>query len=139
MLTATECQHLKCTKLVSNLRDESHYVTHYRCLQFYLDHGLVLTRIHRVVAFVQRPLMLSFVAYCNEQRKNAKSEFESNLYKLLANSFYGKTCENVRWRCNARLIADKKSSSEPSQKPTTSVRRSSTMTSQWWNVPKQKF
>ena len=43
MLAATECQHLKCTKLVTNLRDKSHYVTHYRCLQFYLDHGLVLT------------------------------------------------------------------------------------------------
>jgi len=43
MLDATEYQHLKCTKLVSNLRDKSGYVTHYRCLQFYLNHGLVLT------------------------------------------------------------------------------------------------
>jgi len=88
-------------------------------LQFYLDHGLVLTRIHRVVAFTQHPFMLLYVAYYNEQRKNAKSEIESNLYMLLANSFYGKTCENVRRRCNVRLIADEKSSSEPSQKPTT--------------------
>ena len=85
MLDATECPHLKCTKLVSNLRKKSHYVTHYRCLQFYLDH-------------VQRPFMLPFITYCNEQRKNAKSEFKSNLYKLLANSFYGKTCEKVRGR-----------------------------------------
>jgi len=108
MLAATECRHLKCTKLVSNLRDKSHYVTHYRCLQFYLDHGLVLTRIYRVVAFAQRPFILPFVTYCNEQRKNAKSQFESNLYKLLANSFYGKTCKNVRRRCNVRLITDKK-------------------------------
>jgi len=69
MLAVTECQHLKCTKLVSNLHDKSHYVTPYRCLQFYLDHGLVLTRIHRVVAFAQRPFMLLFVTYCNEQRK----------------------------------------------------------------------
>ena len=52
--------------------------------------------------------MLPFITYCNEQRKNAKSEFESNLYKLLANSFYGKTCENVRRRCNIRLISDEK-------------------------------
>ena len=52
--------------------------------------------------------MLPFVTYCNEQRKNVKSEFESNLYKLLANSFYGKTCENVHRRCNVRLISDKK-------------------------------
>jgi len=52
--------------------------------------------------------MLPFVAYCNEQRKNAKSKFESNLYKLLANSFYSKTCENVCWRGNVHLIADEK-------------------------------
>jgi len=139
MLASTEYQRLKCTKLVWNLRDKSHYVTHYRCLQFYLDHGLVLTGIHRVVAFAQCPFMLPFVACCNEQRKNAKSKFESNLYKLLANSFYGKTCENVRRRCNVLLIADEKSLSEPLQKPTTSVRRSSTTTSQWWNATKQKY
>jgi len=42
------------------------------------------------------------------REKNAKSEFESNLYNLLANSFYGKTCENVRRRCNVRLIANEK-------------------------------
>ena len=78
-------------------------------LQFYLDHGLVLTRIHRVVAFTQHPFMLPFVAYCNEQRKNAKSEFKSNLYILLANSLYGKTCKNVHRRCNVGLIADEKS------------------------------
>ena len=29
MLNATECRHLKCTKLVSNLRNKSHYVMHY--------------------------------------------------------------------------------------------------------------
>jgi len=69
MLAATKCQHLKCMKLVSNLCDKSHYVTHYRCLQFYLDHRLVLTGIHRVMAFALRPFMLSFVTYCNEQRK----------------------------------------------------------------------
>ena len=106
MLGATECRHLKCTKLVSNLRDKLHYVTHYRSLHFYLNHGLILTQIHHVMAFTQCPFMLPFVAYCNEQRKNAKSEFESDLYKLLVNSFYGKTCENVPRRCNIRLIAD---------------------------------
>ena len=40
--------HFPCTKLVSNLRDKSRYVTHYRCLQFYLAQGLVLDKIHRL-------------------------------------------------------------------------------------------
>ena len=38
--------------------------------------------------------------------KNAKSDFESSLYKLIANSFYGKSVENIRNRSNIRLISD---------------------------------
>jgi len=82
------------------------YVTHYCCLQFYLAHGLVLDKIHRVLAFTQRMYMLPFIKFCNDGRKNTKSEFESSLYKLIANTFYCKTVENVRKRANVRLIAD---------------------------------
>ena len=49
-----------------------------------------------------------FIRYCNEQRKNADSEFESGLYKLFANAFYGKMVENVRNRVNIKLLADPK-------------------------------
>ena len=60
-----------------------------------------LTKIHRVVAFTQRAFMLPFIKFCNDGRKNARwknarSDFESSLYKLLANAFYGKTVENVQ-------------------------------------------
>ena len=40
--------------------------------------------------------------------KNADTEFESGLYKLFGNSFYGKTVENVRKRSNVRLVSDRK-------------------------------
>ena len=79
-----------------------HYVTHYRCLQFSLTHGPVLDKIHRVVTFTQHTYMLPFIKICNDGRKNAKSEFESSLYKLIANVFYGKMVENVRKRANVR-------------------------------------
>ena len=106
MQDVTGVAHFLCTKLVSNLCDKTRYITHYRCLQFYLAHGLVLDKIHRVVAFSQRTYMLPFIKFCNDGRKNVKSEFESSLYKLIANAFYGKTVENVRKRANVRLIAD---------------------------------
>ena len=106
MMNETGVEHVPCTKLVSNLRDKTRYVTHYRCLQFYLKHGMELTKIHRVVAFTQRAFMLPFIKFCNDGRKNARSDFESSLYKLLANAFYGKTVENVRKRVNVRLISD---------------------------------
>ena len=95
-----------CDKLISNIRDKTFYVTHYRCLIFYLAHGMRLVRTHRIASFTQRPFMRPFIEYCNEQRQNAETEFESALYKLLPNSFFGKTCENLRKRVNARLVCD---------------------------------
>ena len=106
MQDITGVAHFKCTKLVSNLRDKTRYIMHYRCLQFCLAHGLILNKIHRIVAFTQRTYMLPFIKFCNDSRKNAKSEFESSLYKLIANAFYGKTVNNVRKRANVRLMAD---------------------------------
>ena len=106
ILNETDTRHMPTTKLISNLRDKEHYVTQYRCLQFYLAHGLELVATHRIVSFTQRPFMDPFIRYCNKQRKNADSEFESGLYKSFANSFYGKTVENVRNRVNIRLLAD---------------------------------
>ena len=63
MMDETSVRHVPCTKIVSNLRDKMRYVMHYRCLQFYLRHGLVLTKIHRVISFTQRAFMLPFIKY----------------------------------------------------------------------------
>ena len=105
-------------KLIPNLYDKTNYVTHYRNLQFYISHGLVLTKIHRVLSFTQRPWLKSWIDLCTTQRQNAKSEFESDLSKLQANATFGKTMEQVRNRVNIRLIADpaklRKAVSKPS-------------------------
>ena len=108
MLDETNTKHTSSTKLVTNLYDKTHYVTHYRCLQFYLKHRLELIKVHQVIAFNQSRYMLPFIKFCNDGRKNAQSDFESSLYKLIANTFYGKTVENVRKCSNIRLIADEK-------------------------------
>ena len=61
-------KHVSCDKLISNLRDQTFYVTNYRCLKFYLAHGMQLVRTHRIVSYSQRPFMRPFVKYGNEQR-----------------------------------------------------------------------
>jgi len=40
-------------KLVPNLMNKQKYVCHYRNLQFYLDHGLKLDKIHRIISFTR--------------------------------------------------------------------------------------
>jgi len=93
--------------MISNLRDKTRYVTHYHCLQFYLAHGLVLDKIHRIVAFFLSVQVHAAVHhFCNDGRKNVQSEFDSSLYKLIVNAFYGKTVENMQKHANVRLTAD---------------------------------
>ena len=41
----------KVEKLVANLRDKTEYVIHIRNLKQALNHGLILTKVHRVIKF----------------------------------------------------------------------------------------
>ena len=40
-------------KLVPNLDDKTNYVNDYKNLQFYIKHGLIVTKIHRIILFTQ--------------------------------------------------------------------------------------
>ena len=93
-------------KLIPNLYGKTHYVTHYRNLQCYVEQGLVLTKIHRILSFTQRPWLKPWIDLCTSQRQNAQSDFEADLAKLQANATFGKTMEQVRNRVKIRLIAD---------------------------------
>jgi len=93
-------------KLVPNVFDKINYVCHYRNLQLYIKHGLVVSKIHRVISFNQYPWLEPWIAYCTERRKMARDKFESDLAKLQANATFGKTMEQVRHRFNVRLICD---------------------------------
>jgi len=58
-------------KLVPNLINKQKYVCHYRNLQFYLNHGLKLDKIHRIISFTQSPWLKPWIDLCTEQRKTA--------------------------------------------------------------------
>ena len=80
----------KCNKLLLTLQDKNNYVVHYRNLQFYLKQGMKLKRVHRVLEFEQECWMEPYIRMNTEFRKNAKSNFEKNFYKLM-----NKTCVTV--------------------------------------------
>ena len=96
----------KDVKLLPSLLNKLHYVTHYLNLKFYIEHGMKLTKIHRVIQFQQSRWLQPYIAKNTKLRASAKSEMEKEFYKLMNNSIYGKTCENQAKRSDIRLVAD---------------------------------
>ena len=93
-------------KLVLTLEDKEKYVVHYSNLQFYLSQGMRLKRVHRVIEFDQEPWMEPYIRMNTEFRKQAKNDFETDFYKLMNNSVFGKTMENLRNRVDVKIVRD---------------------------------
>ena len=94
----------KVPKLVTTLLDKTKYATHHSTTKLYMQRGLVIKKIHRIVTFTEKDFMKSYIDLNTTLRKSAKNEFEVMLFKLCNNAVYGKTMECVRRRKNFKLV-----------------------------------
>ena len=95
-------------KLIPNLGNKTKYVLHYKDLQLYLSFRIKLTKIHRVLKFKQSDWMKKYIDVNTEKRKNAANSFEKDFFKLMSNSAYGKTMENLQKRSKVRMVTNEK-------------------------------
>ena len=91
-------------KLVPNLRDKKNYVIHIQALNQALQHGLRLDRIHRATEFDQSPWLKTYIDFHTQLRTAAANDFEKDFFKLMNNSVFGKTMENIRKHRNIKLV-----------------------------------
>ena len=107
----------KCKKLDCNLYDKKKYVVHINSLKQTLNHGLKLKKINTIIEFNQKAWLKPYIDMNTELRKLARNDFEKDLFKLMNNSVFGKTMENIRKHRDIKLVRmDKKRSkmvSEP--------------------------
>ena len=98
-------------KLIPTFHERKKYILHFKCLKFYLSKGLVLKKIHRIVSFKQEPFLKEYILTLTKLRSicsQKKLTFFVNVFKLLANSTYGKFCQNPNNFTYAKLCLNQR-------------------------------
>ena len=107
----------KCKKLVCNLRNKKKYVVHIKSLKQALNHGLKLKKVHRIIEFNQEAWLKPYIDMNTELRKLAKNDFQKDFFKIMNNSVFRKTTENIRKHRDIKLVTTNKRRSKLVSEP----------------------
>ena len=95
-------------KLMPNLGSKSNFVLHYRNLQLYLSLGMKLIKVYSILKFKQSDWLKKYIDFNTDKRISVVNSFEKYFFKLMNNSVFGKTMENLRKRINVKLVNNAK-------------------------------
>ena len=91
-------------KLICDWSDKKNYLIHYRMLKVYVRHGMIVDKVRDIISFKQSRWLEKYINFNTQKRNQAVNDFEKVFYKLLSNTFYGKTMENVRNRLKINFV-----------------------------------
>ena len=91
-------------KLICDLVPRRKYLVHYSLLQLSIQQDYRVTHIHHTTRFKQALFIFKYVNMLSEKRAKSKTTVEKNLYKLLANSTYGKFVETKLKRMKVKFV-----------------------------------
>jgi hypothetical protein len=96
--------HTATAKLLRHFFDKTKMLLHYRNLNSYLKHGMVVTKMHRGIQFRQSKWLALYMRTDTEVRALAKNAVQVKLRKDMSNIMHGKACENPTKRTDIRLV-----------------------------------
>ena len=108
----------KVPKLAPNLLPKKGYFCHIRNLRLYKKLGVKITKINSALKFDEKPWLKPYIDLNTELRAAATNKADKDMYKLLNNAVFGKTCENLLKRTDYRLISSRGEATKLIAKPT---------------------
>ena len=90
-------------KLVPNLLDKHNYICHYRNLQLYIELGMKVATVSKVLRFKQEAWLKPYIDFNTQKRAQATNSFEKLLFKYMVNAVFGKSCQNNRKLVSIKL------------------------------------
>ena len=82
------------TGLVGTLYDKKQYGVHWKLLEWYVNHGMIIGKLHYAVMFEEGDYLKDYVQLNIGLRNQRTDELGKMVYKLMGNSIYGKTFES---------------------------------------------
>ena len=93
--------------MVSNLDDTKKYVIHVKALNQALSYGLVLEKVYQAIRVNQRAWLKPYIDSNTQLRTQVRNEFEKDFFKLMNNSVFSKTMENIRKYKDVKLVTNR--------------------------------
>ena len=85
----------KVEKLIPNLNNKTNYVIHHETLKVHQSLGLKLNKIDRGITLEESMWIKPYIELNTNLRTKGKNDFEKDFFKLINNSVFGKTMENI--------------------------------------------
>jgi hypothetical protein len=107
----------KVPKLVPSFLPKFNYVCHLKNLQFYLQQGLKLKKIHRVLTGKQMAILSEYIALNSKRRQQAIYKYIISFWKGMNNHLFGKCMQNVRNLIDVKVITTEEQVSKYGNSP----------------------